>query len=173
MDRTPLYVGFSQGRGLVPNLIQLFTGRGVNHAFFAWEDPHIGWLALGANANGVTVDAWHTFTQNRYVPALFSERYEQHLWDGLAKLRDKLNEKYAFLALAGMSIVEIARVHQKFIANPLPQWHATFCSQFVVDVMRAALYEVLGNQPSNTIDPRQLMHWMAGQPDLFTERSAP
>ena len=167
-----LYVGFSQGEGWESVLIQLFTARGVNHAFLMWEDAHLGWLVLGANQNGVTTDSWDNFKKTRRVPALFKPATGVSFWYGLAKLRDKLNEKYDLKGLLGMSVVEVARAHSRYIGNPLANAHATFCSQFCVDVMRAAGYEVLGTQPSNTIDPHELMHWMSQCPE-FVQRSVP
>ena len=163
-----LFVGFSQGQGFVPWAIQLFTGRGVNHAFLAWQDEHLGWVVLGANENGVTLDDWANFTKTRTVPALFRPRDgKPDLWVGLSALRDKLNEKYSLSGLIGMGVVELARAYGHQIANPFARNGHTFCSQFCADVLRASGYPILGDLVSSSIDPHEMMHAIAADADFI------
>ena len=166
MDNNPnLFVGFSQGTGFIAWAIQLFTGRGVNHAFLCWQDEHLGWVVLGANENGVTLDTWEQFTRTRTVPALFRPKDGMPtLWAGLVSLRNKLNEKYSLSGLVGMGVVELARAYGHEIPNPFAKDGHTFCSQFCADVVRRAGYPVLGNLVSTSIDPHEMMHAIATDP---------
>lgn len=170
MSNPNLYVGFSQGEGFVPEAIQVFTGKGVNHAFLCWEDAHLGWEALGANSNGVTPDVWSNFVKSRYVPAIFRPRDGlPTLWEGLEKLKAKLNEEYDFRGLLSMSIVELARHYGKEIPNPGATPGKTFCSQFTMDIIRAAGFVLLADRLSSTIDPHEEMHAIASDPDFVQE----
>lgn len=148
--------------------IQLFTGRGVNHAFLAWQDPHLGWVVLGANANGITLDTWSNFSAKRYVPALFRPKDGlPTLWTGLEKLRNDLNAKYNYGGLLGMSVVEIAHHFHHDMRNPWSRDWELFCSQFATEVIRGSGYQLLAKQYANTIDPHEAMHVLASAPMFF------
>jgi hypothetical protein len=82
------------------------------------------------------------------------------LWLGLRNLRGKIDAGYDYGALLGMAPVEIARKWfrlrnaKNFLADPRTR---LFCSEFTVDVIRAANLPVLLSESSDTIDPADEM----------------
>jgi hypothetical protein len=165
---TSLYVGFSRGSGLLPRLILYFTKGSVNHAFLTWRDEHLGWVVLGANGNGVTLDTWANFTKTRTVPAVYKPATGS-LWFGLETLRNDINAKYNIPALVGMSVVEIAsHVFKQNIDNPLDvDYHDMFCSEFAVMVIRASGFTLFQRQPADTVDPQSLMTELSSRKDFM------
>ncbi len=164
---TGLYVGFSSRGGLLPRLIRIFTGGAVNHAFLCWEDSTLGWVVLGANTNGVTLDTWSNFTATRKVPAIFKP-VNGTLRTGLRALKESINAKYSTAGLVGMSVVEIARhLFNQRVANPLDVRGELFCSQFATMVIRASGYEFLPEWAADTIDPQEMMHELARRADFI------
>lgn len=164
-----LYVGFSEGQGWLPKLIRVFAGGAVNHAFLAWQDLHLGWVVLGANVNGVTLDTWSNFVKTRRVPAIFrAANPAQSLWLGLGALRNDINARYDTRALVGMGLVEIARrVFDSKIANPFDDNRTeVFCSEFATMVIRGSGFKFLPDYAPDTIDPQQMMHELARRSDF-------
>ena len=158
---------------MLPRLIRLMTGGEVNHAFLLWTDEHLGWVVLGANKNGVTLDTWKNFTKIRTVPAIFKPATGS-LWLGLEKLRDDINAQYNTAALVGMSVVEIAsHVFHKNISNPLDvDYHDVFCSEFATMVIRVSGFGVLPALAPDAVDPQTLMHELVRRTD-FTQGIVP
>lgn len=156
-----LYVGFSSSAGLLGRVIRYLTGGSVNHAFLLWEDAHLGWVVLGANENGITLDTLTNFRATRTIEATVRPIVGT-LWNGLTALRNDLNEKYNLSGLVGMSVVEIARAFgREPHANPLSNRSELFCSQFAVEVIRAAGITLLPQTPSSVVDPQMLMSTLA------------
>lgn len=152
-----LYVGFSMTRSMLGWLIRAFTGGNVNHAFLAWQDANLGWVVLGANDNGLTMDAIANFQKTRTIAGLFRPK-NSTLWSGLEALKQNLNVKYNFSGLVGMTGVELARKLLHWNApNLLDDKERLFCSEFTVDVLRASGYPVLTKQQAATVDPAELM----------------
>ncbi len=162
-----LYAGFSSSSGPLQSLIRVFTNGVTNHSFLTWQDAHLGWLVIGANQNGVTVDTWTNFTKSRKIQAIFKP-VRGSLWDGLEKLKDELNEKYDIGALVGMSIVEIAdRWFHTSVRNPLDfDSREVFCSEFQTQVIRAAGFEFLPNQWANTVSPQDAYNELSKRVDF-------
>lgn len=152
---------------MLPRLILYFTKGTVNHAFLTWQDEHLGWVVLGANGNGVTLDTWGNFTKTRTVPAVFRP-VAGDLWKGLELLRDDINTRYDIPALVGMSVVEIAsHVFKQNINNPLDvDYHDVFCSEFATMVVRASGFDFLSSQPADTIDPQLMMETLSKRTDF-------
>lgn len=171
-----LYVGFSEGSGWLPKLIRIFTGGRVNHAFLCWDDMHLGWVVLGANANGVTLDTWGNFTKSRMVAAIFKPANPAFsLWHGLMALKNDINAKYDAVGLVGMGAVEIARrFFNRNVSNLLDREAKgkVFCSMFTTMVIRKAGIRLLPDQNADTVDPQELMHELVRRSD-FVQGSLP
>lgn len=163
-----LYVGFSCSDGLLARAILWFTGGNVNHAFLAWEDAHLGWVVLGANENGVTLDTLDNFKKGRSIVHTYRP-INGTLWSGLEKLRADLNVRYNIGGLAGMSIVELARRFHQSIPNPGNNRKELFCSEFAIEVIRAAHYSILTNYIASTVDPALLDSTLAHDIDFIQE----
>jgi len=170
-----LYVSYSAGRDWLSRCIQIATGRRVNHSFFIWQDEHLGWVTLGANANGVTLETWQNFAKTREVIAMFRPRDGMpSLWIGLDALKNEIDERYDYLGLGGMMWVEIQRARGKNVDNPgskISEWFdpkhkKTFCSQLQAAVIRRTGYQLLGGRLARTIDPGEEMHFIAGDGDF-------
>ena len=174
-----LYAGFSASRGFLPALIRIFSGTfaggGVNHMFLCWQDPHLGWVTLGANANGVTLIPWAQFTAKRAVIAIFKPHDPAlSLRTGLENLKSTINAAYNYPAIVGLGLTEVAdfllrRQHpNRLDLNTNEQ----FCSEFASRVIRQSGFSFLPALRADLIKPQDALHALARRGD-FVQREIP
>lgn len=132
MNYPPILIGFSTSTGWLARGIRWFTRGSVSHTFIAYKDIPLGcWMILGANDNGVTGQVADTFKPT--VVELFAP-VDVDLWMGLRAVKQRLNEKYNYPALLGMSIVEVGRFFHQHWPNPWSDDNSDFCSEFAARV---------------------------------------
>lgn len=167
LNSAALYVGFSRAQDFLGSLIRFFTGGTVNHSFLLYKDPHLGWMTVGANANGVTYIPLNAFMQGRTIEALFLP-LRGSLWDGLNKMKDDINKRYNYFGIVGESVITLAHrwFHDYTLHNALSDPARLYCSEFTVDVIRACGIPILNGSPDNTIDPNEEMEALENSRDF-------
>ena len=169
LPSVPLYAGFSRsvrgslwGRWLTW-MIAWFTdagAKGATHAFLLYHDDKLGWRTLGANSDGVSYISLKQFLATREIVALFLPRTGSpgSLWDGLAVMRKDIGLPYDYSGVVGMAMVEVAYhwFHDRDAKNPLAERRALFCSEFLLDWVRASGFAVLKGVPVAAVDPERL-----------------
>lgn len=128
-----LYCAFSTSSGWLSRGIRWFTRGKVSHAFFLFYSPEWAcWLAVGANANGITIETLAQFLKRGNTVVYAFQPLTVNLWDGLRKHVSDLNKSYNYTGLFGMAFVELSQlVLKRSAANRLSNKAELFCSEWM------------------------------------------
>jgi hypothetical protein len=173
---TPTYIGFTAAPKLLGRLIRWASDAPVSHTFFAW-----GWsvewggiMTLGANPNGLTVAPLEHFAHSR--PQLYKVvDPEVDLWEGVREYRDMIDCPYAYGALLGMGMVELARhLLRRRLANPFLSHATLFCSEYVTRLMKAGRVKMPSPPPAaGSTDPGQVLRIVLASKQFKEEKLVP
>jgi hypothetical protein len=130
LDKSKIYVAFSQGDTFVSRAIRWFTRSQFSHSFILFWDERWGtWLALGDDWNGFCLTP--AKTENTLAVATVP----QDLKVGLAKNVDALGSAYNYPGILGMIWVEFgAHVLKRKLHNLFKSKSRWICSEIASQI---------------------------------------
>lgn len=158
-----MIVGFSKSKNILSRLIRWVTNSRVSHTFLRLEVKGQD-MVLHSNQWGVNFDQWEDFSGHSIVVDQFNLTMENEgsAWDYAIS---KLDRPYDFLAIAGFAWVLLNKRFGRKTSNPFPNRSAYFCSELVIEALKAADFPGAKDLDRELTSPEDLIGFLGEHKD--------
>lgn len=153
-----MIVGFSKAKNILSRLIRWVTKSEVSHTFLRLKIKGQD-MVLHSNQWGVNFDQYEDFVKHSDIVAQFELTMEQEdaAWDYALT---KLDRPYDFLAIAGFAWVLLNKRFGRKTKNPFPNKSAYFCSELVIEALKAAEFPGSADLDRELTSPEDLINFL-------------
>jgi len=156
-----MIIGFSTSKSILSRLIRWITKSKVSHTYLRLNIKGHD-MVLHSNQHGVNFDQWEDFKANFEIVAEFelniANEQESNAWNYAIAQLDK---PYDFLAITGFLWVLLNKRIKRKVSNPFPNRSAYFCSELVIESLKAADFERANELDRELTSPEDLIKFLS------------